>query len=78
MTLGRVKYPYDQGGVMKRTLVQSLFLSLFLMACATNTDWDSGAEATEAHLYEQRQEQVETTRRQLPSSGPATDQRTPF
>lgn len=63
---------------MKLTLVQSGIFLFFLMSCTTNTDWDSGGEATEAHLYEQRQEQVETTRRQFPSNGPENDQRTPF
>lgn len=64
---------------MNFSLSLMFLLGLGLTACATDGDWDSGGRATDAYRHEQRQEQVETTRLQIPTAGrPAPNEAQPF
>ena len=53
---------------------------LMVVACSSkNSDWDSGGNAQEAYRQEQVQDQVESTRQQVPTPRrPSSDQSQPF
>ena len=54
-------------------------LIFLLTACASDSDWSSGGSAQNAYGERQAQEQVESTRQQLPTAGKAqVNQSQPF